>query len=75
MYMKERSSGHLVEVMSLDELYDPFTNTIMGRFHFGEEMQEPETFEKTSLVFMSDEALPACWTNPHYRDHELRKTA
>ena len=75
MYMKERSSGHLVEVMSLDDLYDPFNSTITGRFHFGEEMQEPETFEKTSLVFMSDEPLPACWTNPHYRDHELRKTA
>lgn len=75
MYMKERSSGHLVEVMKLDDLYDPFVQGVMGRFHFGEEMQEPETFEKSSLVFPSGEALPTCWTDPHYRDHELRKTA
>ena len=75
MYMKERSSGHLVEVMKLDDLYDPFMPKIMGRLHFGEEMQEPETFEKASLEFLSGEPLPACWTNPHYRDHELRKTA
>ena len=75
MYMKQHSSGHLVEIMKLEDLYDPFNPTVMGRLHFGEEMQEPEVFEKTELVFLSNEPLPACWTNPHYRDHELRKTA
>lgn len=75
MYMKERSSGHLIEVMSPEDLHDPFKREFMGRLHFGEEMQEPEMFAKTDMVFQSDEALPACWTDPHYRDHELRKTA
>ena len=74
MFMKDTKTGHLVEVLDIEQLHDPFALKISGRFHYGEEMQEPEQFEKTALVFQSGETLPACWTDPHYRDHELRKT-
>ena len=75
MYMKHLPTGHMVEVMNLEALYDPFMEKITGRFHYGEEMQEPEPFEKSGLVFLSGEPLPTCWTDPHYRDHELRRSA
>jgi hypothetical protein len=35
-------------------------------------LQEPERFAKTDLVFMSDETLPRCWIDVHYRDAEAR---
>jgi len=74
MFMKDTKTGHLVEVLDQEQLHDPFATRITGRLHYGEEMQEPEQFEKTGLAFQSGEALPACWTDPHYRDDELRKT-
>jgi len=73
MYLKQRSSGNLVEIISLDELSDPFRKDVIGRSHYGEEMQEPESFNKTDLVFPSGETLPRCWLDPHYRDDEIRR--
>ena len=75
MYMKETKTGHMVEVLSLSDLFDPFNLTVVGRLHFGEEVQEPEKFVKTELVFLSNEAMPRCWMDPHYREAELRRTA
>lgn len=74
MFMKDTKSGHLVEVLDIEQLHDPFALQITGRLHYGEEMQEPEQFEKAGLIFQSGEVLPKCWTDPHYRDDELRKT-
>ncbi|WP_223669138.1 acetyltransferase [Kangiella shandongensis] len=68
MYLKESTNGHLVEVLELSDLFDPFQTTIKGRLHYGEEIQEPETFAKSDLVFLSNESLPRCWLDPHYRD-------
>jgi hypothetical protein len=49
------------------DLVDPFRTTVPGRFHAGEEMQEPADFSKADLIFPSGEALPACWTDPGYK--------
>ncbi len=73
MFLKERDSGHLVEVLSLNDLFDPYQSELVGRYHHGEEMQDPEKYAKRSLVFMSGELLPRCWLDPHYRDHEVRR--
>lgn len=73
MYLKESSSGHLVEVVALAELFDPYHATVQGCSHYGEERQDPEPFAKQALCFPSGEVLPACWLDPHYRDHELRR--
>ncbi|MGB5601396.1 MAG: acetyltransferase [Gammaproteobacteria bacterium] len=74
MFLKKKNDGHLVEVLSLKDLFDPFNSEIVGRLHFGEELQDPEKFSKENLQFLSGEALPACWTDSHYRDDEIKLT-
>ncbi|MFV2003720.1 MAG: acetyltransferase [Gammaproteobacteria bacterium] len=61
----------MIEVISLSELFDPFNQTLIGRYQHGEEVQDPENFSKSNLQFLSGEDLPECWLNAHYRDHEL----
>jgi hypothetical protein len=67
MYVKHRPSGDLVEVLALKELFDPNHKRIVGRYHHGEELQDPEHFDKSDLEFPSGEALPQCWLDPEYR--------
>lgn len=74
MFLKERSSLNLVEVLSLDDLFNPFCADVTARSHYGEELQEPEKFKKANLVFPSGEDLPRCWTDPHYHEDEIRRT-
>ena len=73
MLLKERSSGHIVEVLDLIELCNCARGTVRGRLHYGEEAQDPEPFEKQCLCFLSGEDLPHCWTDRHYRDAELAR--
>ena len=68
MFLKHKSNGQLVEVLTLDSMYDPCLKEITGRMHAGEEMQDPETFMKSELIFPSGESLPICWLDPHYRE-------
>jgi hypothetical protein len=70
MFVKQRVTGKLVEVLSMRDLFNPTHSALVGRFHAGEEAQDPEKFEKTELVFCSGENLPKCWTDVHYRDEE-----
>ena len=72
MLLKTRSNKHLVEVSSLIDLMNLNMNKVMGRSQEGEEQQDLEEFNKTDLVFLSGEELPRCWTDPHYRDSEVR---
>jgi hypothetical protein len=67
MFLKDKKTGDAVEVIDLAALFDPCVNELQGRFHAGEEMQDPENFAKAGLVFPSGEALPQCWTDPDYR--------
>jgi hypothetical protein len=67
MYLKHKTSHKLVEVLQVQELFDPCKNGVTGRYHAGEELQEPETFRKVELIFPSDEALPKCWLDPDYK--------
>lgn len=69
MFVKDRKSGDLVEVMDLKALADPFKANILGRIHAGEEMQDPQDFIKMDLIFPSDEPLPKCWIDPHYKNN------
>ncbi|MGF1604329.1 MAG: acetyltransferase [Thermosynechococcaceae cyanobacterium] len=68
MFLKHEPSGQLVEVLTPRELWDPFHESVTGRFHAGEEMQDSEPFRKIHLIFPSEEPLPQCWVNPHYRE-------
>ncbi len=67
MFLKNRQSGDLVETLDLKALFNPYLSAVQGSYHFGEEMQDPATFEKGGLAFPSDEALPRCWVDAHYR--------
>lgn len=72
MLLKDSSSGHLVEVMNLLELLNPFEARTQVQFQYGEEAHQPEYIRKDHLCFPSGEALPRCWLDSHYRDREQR---
>lgn len=67
MFLQEKGTDHVVEVLGLAELFDPFTADVAGRYHMGEEMGEEARFAKSTLMFQSGEDLPRCWRDPHYR--------
>lgn len=74
MFLKQRATGELVEVLDTGQLFDPFQTTITGRYNAGEEMPDPRRFAKSELVFCSNEPLPRCWIDPDYRRDEIRRT-
>ncbi len=63
----------MIEILSLSDLFDPFNKTLVGRYQHGEEVQDPEKFNKSNLQFLSGEDLPECWLDAHYRDNELNR--
>jgi hypothetical protein len=69
MFLKEKASNELVEVLGLRDLFDPFKGSVVGRYNAGEEMPDPKVFPKGGLGFLSGEELPRCWVDPDYRGH------
>lgn len=69
MFLKDKNSSDLVEILTLKQLFDPCQGEVRGRYQQGEEVQDPETLKKADLLFPSGEPLPKCWTDPHYRDN------
>ncbi len=68
MFLTNKENGEMLEVLDMEGLIDPNQPAIKGRYHAGEEMQDPAQFLKANLQFPSGEALPKCWLDPHYRD-------
>lgn len=73
MFLTEKKTGHLVEVLNLEDLFNPYHSELEGRYNCGEEIQDPEKFAKSRLIFLSGEDLPRCWLDPHYHDSEVLK--
>ena len=73
MFLREKNTKHLVEVMNVAELFDPTKDALTGRYNWGEDLPEPQAFAKADLIFPSGEALPRCWTDVHYRDDEIKR--
>ena len=73
MLLKEKSNNHMIEVNNITDLFDLNCDKVTGRDQIGEEEQDPESYRKSNLVFLSGEALPRCWQDPHYRDEELQR--
>ena len=72
MFLKQKSAGrHLVEILGLNDLFSPSHAKVVGRLHYGEEVQDPEGIPKSELTFLSGEDLPRCWLDPQYRLHDL----
>jgi len=73
MFLMQKATHNLIEVLSIQELFDPFIPEVTAQIHAGEELQDPETFSKADLMFPSGETLPACWTDPNYRGTQTKK--
>ena len=73
MFLKQTSTGKMIEVLGLGDLFNPRHEQLVGRYQAGEDLQECEKFPKSDLQFLSGEPLPRCWTDVHYRDDELRR--
>ncbi|MDO8596210.1 MAG: hypothetical protein Q7R45_06265 [Sulfuricaulis sp.] len=71
MFLRHKLSSDIVEVMDLEALFDPFRTEVKGRFHAGEEMQDPTGFRKSDMLFLSGEHLPRCWVDPHYKERKI----
>jgi len=67
MFLKDKAKGDLVEVLDVHEVTDPTVAEVTVRYQAGEERGDPVKVAKAGLVFPSDEKLPKCWLDPHYR--------
>lgn len=68
MYLRNKENGDLVEVLDISAMIDPCRDEVAGRYHAGEELQDPATFKKSTLEFPSSEALPRCWVDAGYNE-------
>jgi hypothetical protein len=70
MFLKNRNNGDIVDVENICDLTNLFHDKVLGSYQVGEELQDPQEFNKVDLVFLSGEELPKCWTDPKYRKHQ-----
>lgn len=73
MLLRQKSSGHMVEVRDYIDLINLNNDEVVGFFQEGEDVQDSDNFKKQDLVFLSGEELPRCWLDSHYRDNELTR--
>ena len=67
MFLKHVPTGDLIDVVNLDELFDPTQAQVQGRDQAGQEEQEVATYPKEQLAFPSGEPLPQSWKSANYR--------
>ena len=69
MFLKVRHNDEasLVEVLNVKQLFNPFDTRVEARLHAGEEMQDPQEYDKVYLFFPSGESLPRCWLDSNYQ--------
>lgn len=67
MFLKDKTTGSLVEVSNLEELFNPNKNSITGQSQSGQEEQNSASFNKDNLKFPSGEDLPRCWLDTDYQ--------
>lgn len=69
MFLKHTLTEGLVEAVDLNEVFDPFVDSIAARIQAGEDTMDLVQFDKAELAFPSGEPLPLCWRDSHYREH------
>lgn len=67
MFLKNKQSGELIKVVSVEELFEPTKDSVTGILQSGEDERQEESFEKELLIFPSGEDLPLCWIDSDYR--------
>ena len=51
MFLKNKSNDDLVEVLTMNDLFDPFCKQLIGRYHHGEEDAGPGKIQQVGIVF------------------------
>lgn len=67
MFLRDIKSNGLIEVLDINEVFNPFKEAVHGRTQAGEDTMDEGDFEKNMLVFPSGEPLPRCWCDSQYR--------
>lgn len=67
LLIRRNEDSSLVEILDLKQLCDPFSASVLGRVHAGEELQDSQLHAKAELVFPSGEPLPRCWLEADYQ--------
>ncbi|MBW4582817.1 MAG: acetyltransferase [Tildeniella nuda ZEHNDER 1965/U140] len=67
MFLQDKRTSALVEILEIVDLINPAKSTISVRVQKGEEEQDPESIAKDALIFPSGENLPLCWVDADYR--------
>jgi hypothetical protein len=75
MFLQHKPTKALIEILTIQDLYDPCQQEISGQSHAGEELQDPASYLKSELIFPSGEPLPQCWLDAHYREAEMLASA
>lgn len=71
MFLKHAQTNDLVEAVDLQEVFDPFEQSVCVRMQAGEDTMDMGRYEKTDLRFPSGEPLPQCWRDSRYREHAI----
>jgi hypothetical protein len=67
MLLQKKENGTLVEIQNILEVISPNQTEVMVKVQAGEEEQDPESVQKTNLIFPSGESLPRCWLDAEYQ--------
>jgi len=67
MLLKDKETDNLIEILDVEALFNPTTQSVPGQIQAGQEEQNPASFEKQSLKFPSGENLPRCWMDADYQ--------
>jgi len=67
MFLQDKQTADMVEVLDPTALVNPAESHIQGRVQTGQEEQDPISYSKESLIFPSGESLPRCWVDANYR--------
>lgn len=68
MFLHNKQSDTLVEILDIEKLINPSENSISAKVQDGQEEQDPAPIAKQDLVFPSGESLPRCWLDANYRE-------
>lgn len=67
MFLQNKQTGTLVEVLDVNKLFNPVEPAIQGKVQEGQEEQDAEPIAKENLIFPSGENLPRCWVDANYK--------
>ncbi len=71
MLLKHKTTGRLVEIIDILELTNPDDAQLVGCILWGEDLPDPENFDKSELCFPSGEELPKCWSDESFQEDEV----